>query len=35
MKVERFFPQKKSIESANQMGNPRKAFEGVEGCGEC
>ena len=21
--------------TANQMGNPRKAFEGVEGCGEC
>ena len=21
--------------SKNQMGNPRKAFEGVEGCGEC
>ena len=22
-------------QTANQMGNPRKAFEGVEGCGEC
>ena len=23
------------VGTANQMGNPRKAFEGVEGCGEC
>ena len=23
------------LDPANQLGNPRKAFEGVEGCGKC
>ena len=25
----------KSVATANQLGNPRKAFEGVEGRGKC
>ncbi len=29
------WPANHRLIPANQMGNPRKAFEGVEGCGEC